>query len=63
MTADVINLNKARKARGKQTAKAQAATNRAQFGRSKTERALDKARAEKADRALDGAKREPEDQG
>ncbi len=63
MTGDLINLNKARKARGKQAAKARAATNRAQFGRSKLERALDTARTDKAARALDGAKREPEDKG
>lgn len=61
MTGDLINLNKARKARGKQAAKAQAAAHRAQFGRSKIDIALDTARADKAARTLDGAKREPGD--
>jgi hypothetical protein len=58
MAADPINLNKARKARAKRADQAQAAQNRAKFGRPKAQTALDKARAEKAARALDEAKRE-----
>ena len=54
-----INLNKARKERAKAEAKAQAAANRAAFGRTKSEKALAAAREEKAARTLDGAKREP----
>lgn len=58
MAADPINLNKARKAREKSTAKVQAAQNRVKFGRPKAETALEKARADKAARTLDAAKRE-----
>jgi hypothetical protein len=58
MAADLINLNKARKARARQADKAQAVENRVRFGRSKAQTALDKARAEKAVRTLDDVKRE-----
>ena len=58
MAADLINLNKARKARARRVDKVQAAENRVRFGRAKVDLALDKARAEKAARALDDAKRE-----
>lgn len=54
--AEVINFNKARKAKAKETGKAAAAENRARFGRTKADRSLDQARAEKTERALDQAK-------
>lgn len=57
--AEPINLNKARKDRAKAAAKIQAAENRAAFGRTKAEKALIKAKAEKIEAILDGAKREP----
>lgn len=53
-----INLNKARKARASADGKRQAAENRVQFGRTRAEKDLAKARGEKASRALDQAKRE-----
>ncbi|MDH4384051.1 MAG: DUF4169 family protein [Caulobacter sp.] len=56
--SEVINLNKARKARSRADAKTTAAQNRARFGRTGVDRALDAARRDKADKALDGAKRE-----
>ena len=56
--AEVVNFNKARKAKVRDQDRVQAARNRAAFGRTKAEKALTKAQAEKADRALDGAKRE-----
>jgi hypothetical protein len=56
--AEILNLNKARKARTKAEDKARAAENRARFGRAKAEKTLDAARAEKLKRDLDGAKRE-----
>ena len=56
MAADLINLNKARKARARQAEKAEAVHNRLLFGRSKAQMALDKARADKAARALDNAR-------
>jgi hypothetical protein len=54
-----INLNQARKAKARADAQAQAAQNRAAFGRTKVEKTLAKAKADKAARALDQAKREP----
>lgn len=56
--ADIVNLNQARKAKAKADDKARASENRAKFGRTKGERALDAARADKLRRDLDGAKRE-----
>jgi hypothetical protein len=56
--AEPINLNKARKARGKAAEKAQAAENRIRFGRSKGEKAVSKLEAERARRAHDQAKRD-----
>ena len=56
--AEVINLNKARKAREQAAAKARAAENRTKHGRTKGEKAVTKLDAERAKRDLDGAKRE-----
>ena len=58
--ADILNLNRARKAKAKTAGKAAAAENRAKFGRSKVEKALETARADKLARTLDGAKRDGE---
>ena len=56
--AEIVNLNKARKARAKAEAGKQAEANRAKFGRTRAER--DRETAEQARRAalLDGAKRD-----
>jgi hypothetical protein len=56
--AEILNLNQARKAKAKTEAKTKAVENRAKFGRTKTDKALDAARADKLKRELDGAKRE-----
>jgi len=56
--AEILNLNQARKARAKTDAKSKAAENRAKFGRTKADKALDAARADRLQRDLDGAKRE-----
>ncbi|WP_081916948.1 DUF4169 family protein [Caulobacter sp. UNC358MFTsu5.1] len=56
--AEILNLNQARKAKAKTEAKTKAAENRAKFGRTKADKTLDAARAEKLKRDLDGAKRE-----
>ena len=56
--AELINLNKARKARERAAAKAHAVENRAKHGRGKGEKAVTKLEAERARRELDGAKRE-----
>ncbi|WP_244458055.1 DUF4169 family protein [Roseomonas fluvialis] len=56
--AEIVNLNKARKARAQAEKAEQAAANRAKHGRTKAEKQND-ARAEDRRRAmLDGAKRE-----
>lgn len=55
---DIVNFNKAKKARAKDTAKSQAAANRAKFGRTKGEKAAEQAETTKVVRLLDGAKRE-----
>ena len=56
--AEIVNLNKARKAQARQQAAAEAAANRAKHGRTKAEKAND-ARAEARRKTLlDGAKRE-----
>lgn len=55
---EIVNLNKARKARERQEAEARAAANRTRHGRTKAEKAND-ARAEARRKALlDGVKRE-----
>ena len=54
-----INLNQARKAKARADAGVQAAQNRLKFGRTKAEKTLAKAQADKAARALDQIKREP----
>ena len=53
-----INLNKARKARTKADAKAQAAANRNKFGRGKAEKMVSKLEAARARKALDQKKLE-----
>lgn len=58
--SEIVNFNKARKARDRAAAKAQAETNRVKFGRSKSEKASAKAEADRAVRSLDGHKRETE---
>lgn len=57
--AEVLNLNRARKAKARVESKAQAARNRAAFGRTKAEKTTAQAEKAKADASLDGHKREP----
>ncbi|WP_269716892.1 DUF4169 family protein [Caulobacter sp. NIBR2454] len=59
--AEVINLNKARKAKAKEAGKTAAVENRVRFGRTKADRSLEQARAKKADRDLDQARRDKDD--
>ena len=56
--SEVVNLNKARKARAQADAKATAAANRAKFGRTKGDKAVSRLETAKTERTLDGAKRE-----
>ena len=56
--AEIVNLNRFRKAKAKDGARAQADANRAKFGRSKSEKLRDKGEKDRVDRNLDGAKLE-----
>jgi hypothetical protein len=58
MSGDVINLNKARKARDKAAKDAAAAQNRVGFGRTKGEKAKGISLAQKARQLLDDSKRD-----
>jgi hypothetical protein len=57
--AEIINLNRARKARAKDGARAVAKANRAAHGRTKIERQTAETERAKASRLLDGARLEP----
>jgi phage protein D len=54
----VVNLNKARKEKVRETEHALAKVNAAKFGRNKAEKTLSQAKAEKAKRDLDGHAKE-----
>lgn len=56
--ADILNLNKARKARAKAEAATKAVENRARFGRTKAQKAADEAERARICENLDGARRE-----
>ena len=56
----VINLRSARKARARDAARVAADANAAQHGRSKAEKRLSKAEAERTEARLDGHKRDGE---
>ena len=56
--AEVINLRQAKKQEARKAARSTADANAAKFGRTKAERELEQARAEKAARDLDGHQRE-----
>jgi hypothetical protein len=53
----VVNLNKARKAKAREQDKTRADANAVKFGRTKAQKDLERAKAEKAARDLDGNKR------
>ncbi len=59
MTGEVVNLRLARKAKSRATAEAKAAENRAKFGRTKAQKAIERIEAERAAKRVDGAKRDP----
>ncbi len=60
MSADVINLRRARKAKARAEQEKSAAKNRRVFGRSKVEKQRDAAERTAADRHLDAHRREDE---
>ncbi|KQX20117.1 MULTISPECIES: DUF4169 family protein [unclassified Sphingomonas] len=55
---DVVNFNRARKAKARADAKTTAEANRAKFGRAKEEKARDRIERERAAKVVDGAKLE-----
>ena len=55
---ELVNLRLARKAKKRSEAEAQAATNRAAYGRTKVQKKADAAEKARAEKMLDGAKRE-----
>ncbi len=56
---EVINLRRARKARGRQAAEQAAAEARARHGRTRAQRDAEQAEAERTRRTIDQARREP----
>ncbi len=58
MTGDLVNLNKARKARARQAATAEARQNRISFGRTKEEKQASAKAAEREGRVHEGRKRD-----
>jgi hypothetical protein len=60
MTAEIVNLNKVRKARERAIQEKEAHQNRLKFGQQKSERNLIQAEQRKSQADLDGAKRENE---
>lgn len=56
--ADILSLSRARKDRDRASRRAKADANAARFGRSKTQKARDKAEADRAERTLDAHRRD-----
>jgi hypothetical protein len=59
MSAEIVNLRRARKAKARSEREKQAADNRIAFGRSKAEKALAEAERQRAGKSIDGHRREP----
>ena len=58
--AEIVNLNRARKAKARSEKQTAAAANRAKHGRTKAEKAKDRAETDRVSHLLDGAKKDPE---
>ena len=56
--AEIVNLRQAKKRAARRAASTAADANAAKYGRTKAERALEKAQADKAKRDLDGHRRD-----
>jgi hypothetical protein len=56
--AEIVNLNRARKAQKRISEERQAEANRVKFGRTKAEKKHDRTIAQKLDQDLDGKKRD-----
>jgi len=59
--AELVNLNKARKAKARADREAQAGANRAKFGRTKAERLRDEAEAAQARQKIDSHRMDQDD--
>ena len=57
---DLVNLNRARKAKAKELARDSAAANRVKYGRTKAEKSVERAEKARAERGLDGHRVEPD---
>jgi hypothetical protein len=60
MTADIVNLRRARKAKARDERERTAAANRSAFGRTKAEKETTFAERRLADRNIDAHRREPD---
>jgi hypothetical protein len=61
VSADILNLRRARKAKARAEKDAEAEENRRRFGRTKEEKAKDTADRERAGRHIDGHRRDRND--
>jgi hypothetical protein len=61
VSAEIINLNKVRKAKVRAEKERSAAANRTRFGRSKADRQAEELERDRARRELDGARREDDE--
>jgi hypothetical protein len=61
--AEIVNLNRVKKARARAEAEARAAANRVKHGRDKAQKAKDQAAEERRRRLLDGAKQDEGGEG
>lgn len=59
--AEIVNLNRARKAKARAGKQTNAAANRAKHGRTKADKLRDRLESDRVGETLDGAKREPDD--
>jgi hypothetical protein len=57
--ADILSLSKARKSKAKADKEARASENRVKFGRTRAEKAVDKARQDLTEKSIDAHKRDP----
>lgn len=60
--AEIVNLNRARKAKARTDKQARAASNRVRHGRTRAEKAKDSAEKDRLRNMLDGARKEPDGQ-
>lgn len=59
--AEIVNLNRARKAKARMDRQGKAASNRVKHGRTKAEKARDNAEAARLHNLLDGVRKDPDE--